>query len=131
MFFKTLSSTLLFFTLLAFPSILSASPTPQFITGVDKTGKYKKSASDILVCPSQPLAINILCGGPDSSDRNGVMKKCVPLGSESIGCLCQNGQFICSNGAGGAIGGPWVAAEVPGGESAIDYFKDVGCNCDG
>ena len=96
-------------------------------------GEYNESASDILVCPSQPKAIDILCGGILSSDRHGVMERCYPIGDDcgfperndlilDCGvCMCHNGQFMCDD----------TIAPLPGGEWSINYALDVGCNCNG
>lgn len=96
-------------------------------------GVYNESASDILVCPSQPKAIDILCGGLLSSDRHGVMERCYPKG-EDCGfpeqndgilycgrCMCRNGQFICDA----------FMSDLPGGDWSMYYAQDVGCNCNG
>ncbi len=100
---------------------------------VGGVGVYNESASDILVCPSQPQAIDILCGGLLSSDRHGVMERCYPKGEDcgfpedNYGiilcgrCMCRNGQFICDT----------HMSFLPGGEWSWYYAKEVGCNCNG
>ncbi|CZT23491.1 uncharacterized protein RCC_09205 [Ramularia collo-cygni] len=100
-------------------------------------GSDGKEHSDILSCPSQPGAVDIICprvlsnglSPPEeckgligsgsycdswNSDRGG--------GKEDVQwwCYCINGNFCCGQNA-----------EVAGGQDVVDYFNDVGCNCDG
>ncbi|KAL9629927.1 MAG: hypothetical protein Q9204_005001 [Flavoplaca sp. TL-2023a] len=71
MLLRTALSTILFLASLA--AGLMVNP---------KEGKKNISATDILACPSQPAAIDILCGGEGSSDTNGPMKRCYPRGAQ-------------------------------------------------
>ncbi|KAI4217969.1 MAG: hypothetical protein LQ349_008930 [Xanthoria aureola] len=118
--------------LLSLTALTIAIPQPFLINPAE--GKKNIHASNILVCPKQPAAIDILCGGDGSSDRTGPMDKCYPRGAEHCKpsevhegrmmrcpyCRCHKGQFQC---------GDFVT--VPGGELSREYFRDVGCNCDG
>lgn len=111
--------------LLALP-VSCGSDYPQHI------GEWNMSASDIFVCPDQPKAIDLLCGGTLSSDRNGPMRACYArddkgcdpnsdeLFQECFFCICRHGRFICDE-----------LATVPGGQSSLEYAEDVGCHCNG
>ncbi|KAI9762019.1 MAG: hypothetical protein M4579_000655 [Chaenotheca gracillima] len=81
--------------------------------------------TDIVACPAQPDAVNLICGGDGSNNigGDGGDAICYPQGQSSAdtnGCICLNGNFCCDN-----------LAKVPGGESVGNYFTDVGCNCEG
>lgn len=85
---------------------------------------YNYDATNILQCPLQHGAEDILCAQEKSSKNAGpsnLRALCNPRGSAGKDggvCQCKDGRWCCD---------PKVT--VPGGEAAVDYFMDVGCDC--
>ena len=93
----------------------------QSASGLDKkcAGTANAQASNILACPSQVGAVELLCGGQSSNKGAGGL--CFPSGANQLSCYCTMGQFFC----------PGEVPKVATGQSALDYFGESRCNCDG
>ncbi|KAF4459110.1 hypothetical protein FALBO_14131 [Fusarium albosuccineum] len=93
-------------------------------------GSNGKPHEDKLQCPSAPGTEERICGrddvNPEVRDNckaiDGTASYCTTGGELPNGghhfCYCVNGNFCCTQGA-----------EVPGGDSPVDYYKGAGCNC--
>ncbi|KAK5172252.1 uncharacterized protein LTR77_003890 [Saxophila tyrrhenica] len=104
----------------AHPQRLPPPPgAPTKCAGSDASAEH----SNVLSCPLQPGAVDILCSGPGSDLQGGT---CNPKGMDerppSTLCYCTNGNFCCNLSGG---------MEVPGGENPVDYYNDVAWNCNG
>lgn len=94
-------------------------------------GSDGKPHTDKITCPDQGVADRI-CGRDDENEY--VRDNCKVIDGSGTycttnkvptddyeyynRCYCVNGNFCCDQNA-----------EVPGGESPIDYFKGAGCSC--
>lgn len=84
----------------------------------DCAGEKNSDASDILEIPLQPGAMDILASEGSINDGHG--QSFIYPKDSLTWCGCRDGQFCCGSDS-----------TVPGGESAIQYFKDVKATCDG
>lgn len=100
--------------LLTLFSAFSSPSVPAAILFASPVGKLNMTATDILVCPKQTNAIDILCCGELSSDRHETIKVCpsiqTPLFERCHWRRYSHGRFVCDE-----------QAKVPGGEWAIEY----------
>lgn len=99
------------------PTAIAVPPAPPagntFCAGSGGSGT---AWTDKLACPAQPGAVDIICADHGSIDN--WYTTCGPTpGGE---CSCINGNFCCNAGT-----------TVAGGQPVVDYFNDVGCNCNG
>lgn len=69
---------------------------PAAILFASPFGRLNMTATDILVCPKQPNAIDILYGGELRSDRDEPMRMCVPRDSAIGGSAVTGGLFVTS-----------------------------------
>lgn len=92
----------------------------QSASGVDSkcAGTPDVRASNILACPSQTGAVDILCSGENSKEAG---RLCFPQEEHQLNCYCTMGQFFC----------PGEVPKVPNGQLALDCFEESGCNCAG
>lgn len=104
------------------------------------THELTMHTKNVVSCPLQPGAVDILCGGEGSDPIGTPSGKCVPRGLDGgPSAECDGAGNFCGS-ASAYVSILWRPETiltwnseliVPGGQHPVDYLNDVGCNCNG